>query len=606
MSPRLTAALLIGMMACAPQHDAAAPADAVHAWYSARIDSLAGVLDDLTAHAADDTPDSTRIRHAFARARLHYKRIEHLAEHYNPVLADAINGPPIAEVEPGDPNRIVIPAEGFQVVEELLYPEITPDVDELREEIAILRVNVLRLRTFARATQLSDENILESVRLQLARIFTLGLSGFDSPAAAHSLPEAAAALDGLSTTLRVYAQAGAVPAEDATALFTLFDDARATLESGAGFDDFDRLGFLTGHMIPLHEAVHRFRDVAGIAPPATPSAWRADVPSPYHEDAFDATYFSPAIGTAASHDVVALGRALFHEPALSGTGAHSCATCHDPAQAFADGHARSPAVDPGRTTRRNAPTLINAALQHGNFADLRTVFLEDQVADVLANPDEMASSLEDAAARLSRLPRWRTAFGDVFQTDGVLPSDVQHALAAYVRSLVALDSPFDRYVRGERSALNDSEKRGFNVFMGRAGCGTCHFAPLFSGAVPPVYAKTELEVIGVPAHPDTMGAEIDADDGSFPLHRNPLHRFAFRTPTVRNVEHTAPYMHNGVYASLDQVVDFYVRGGGAGIGIDLDNQTLPPEPLELTDRQREDLIAFMHALTDADGAARFD
>ena len=151
---------------------------------------------------------------------------------------------------------------------------------------------------------------------------------------------------------------------------------------------------------------------------------------------------------------------------------------------------------------------------------------------------------------------------------------------------------------GDTAALTRDERGGFNLFMGKAACGTCHFAPLFGGALPPTLLESEPEVIGVPSRAVTAGAAIYPDPGVAGFDRAPIHRHAFKTPSLRNVARTAPYMHNGVYRTLDQVVDFYNRAGGAGIGIALPNQTLSPEPLHLTRSQRRALVAFMGSLTD--------
>jgi cytochrome c peroxidase len=126
-----------------------------------------------------------------------------------------------------------------------------------------------------------------------------------------------------------------------------------------------------------------------------------------------------------------------------------------------------------------------------------------------------------------------------------------------MRSLTALNSPVDRALRGDTAALTAEERRGFNVFVGKGRCATCHFLPLTKGTVPPMYQKTDVEVIGVPSRADTVGARIDSDEGRYRITRSAPHRFAFRTPSLRNVALTAPYMHNGVYRTLDAVVDFY-------------------------------------------------
>ncbi len=134
--------------------------------------------------------------------------------------------------------------------------------------------------------------------------------------------------------------------------------------------------------------------------------------------------------------------------------------------------------------------------------------------------------------------------------------------------------------------------------MGKAKCGSCHFAPLFNGTQSPLFSKSEAEVLGVPAQADTANAVLDEDPGRFILNPYPQYRYAFKTTTLRNVAKTAPYMHNGVYKSLEEVMDFYNRGGGAGIGIELDNQTLSPEPLNLSKKEIREIIAFLKTLND--------
>ena len=148
---------------------------------------------------------------------------------------------------------------------------------------------------------------------------------------------------------------------------------------------------------------------------------------------------------------------------------------------------------------------------------------------------------------------------------------------------------------------SSEERLGFNLFMGKGLCGTCHFAPLFNGTVPPAYTQTESEVIGVPSRAVTRNASIDPDVGRIAITRRPTQRHAFKTPTLRNVELTAPYMHNGVYRTLEEVLDFYNRGGGAGIGSEVPNQTLPFDKLNLTSAEQRAIIVFLRTLTDTTG-----
>ena len=140
--------------------------------------------------------------------------------------------------------------------------------------------------------------------------------------------------------------------------------------------------------------------------------------------------------------------------------------------------------------------------------------------------------------------------------------------------------------------------------MGKAACGTCHFAPTFAGLVPPRFTETESEILGILKKFDTISPTLDTDAGRYSGHAKdqvPLYKRSFKTMTVRNSAITAPYFHNGAFATLDEVIEFYHRGGGAGLGLDVPYQTLPSEQLHLTRKEKKDIIAFLHSLTDTAG-----
>ncbi|MEW5926786.1 MAG: cytochrome c peroxidase [Gemmatimonadota bacterium] len=606
--PKLPLALLaLALAACADGRSAEpradARAEAVHAAYLADLDSLAAAVERLDSAVARGRGE----QRAFAEARAAYKRVEFLVELYTPSAAKQLNGPALPRVAEDDPTQTAIPPEGFQVVEEMLFPAPDPAARaEALDEVRVLAAHLRRVREYAAVTRFTDANVWDAVRQEVARVVVLGVSGFDSPVALRSVPEAAQAFRALRAALEPY---GADLRRASPEAWARLEGglARATvyLDAHPDFDGFDRLAFVTEHANPVSAALLDAQRALAIPLPAERRAWRADAATLFDPGAVDPRFFAPADAPPPSREQVELGRVLFFDPVLSGAGERSCASCHRPERAFTDGLARSPSLDArGAAALRNAPTVINAGLQGAAFADLRAAFLEDQVADVVSSPAEMHGDLERAAAALRRSPDYAARFARAFGRDdggAVTGASVRAAVAAYVRSLVALDSRFDRYVRGDRAALSAAERRGFNLFMGRAKCGTCHFAPLFNGTVPPAYAETESEVLGVPSRPATRGAAVDPDPGRFRVHGIHLHRHAFKTPTVRNAELTAPYMHNGVFRTLEEVVDFYDRGGGAGIGIDLPNQTLPPDPLRLTDRDKADLVAFMRALTDTVG-----
>jgi cytochrome c peroxidase len=308
-------------------------------------------------------------------------------------------------------------------------------------------------------------------------------------------------------------------------------------------------------------------------------------------------FFSDPNQPPMTPDKIALGKRLFHDKRLSSQGnPMSCATCHLEDQGFA----QSLKTPPGLT--RNSPTVAYAALQKSFFWEGRSGSLEGQIVSVVESPLEFHSDLKSLETALSKDSNLVNVFADLYP-DTLSEANVRNALADYVRSLIPFNSKFDRNIRGEEQSLTLGEIQGFNLFMGKAKCATCHFPAVFNGTIPPRMAETELEHLGTPENPDTSQAKISRDLGRFQFLGTQSRKHFFKTPTVRNVALTAPYMHNGVYTDLHQVVDFYNRGGGVGIGIEgseSDLQTLPSDPLNLTAEEQNDLVAFLKTLTDAD------
>ncbi len=553
---------------------------------------------------APDSASGRRAQAAFVDARLAFKRIEFLAAYYEPSTTRAINGPALPRVDDEEGPEAVFAPEGFQVIEELLFPAPdTADRSQLVNETRNLLAYVARLHNAASRQRITDDRVFDAAKLEIARVVSLGITGFDSPIVLQSLREAAAALSGVRGGLTAYRTE--LGSSRWAELDGAFSRAITALEAAPSFDRFDRLSFIVTAANPLARALDAARRSLGIGILEERRAFRVSATTVFDTGAFDAMAFAAPQTEAAPPERVALGRALFYDPQLSGGSVVACASCHLPERAFTDGRTRSLSRS-GTAALRNAPTIINAGLQAGSFYDLRTTYLEDQVTDVVRNAEEMHGSVDAAAATLARDSTYARLFAAAYprRTSTVISGqEVRSAIAAYVRSLQALNSRVDRAFRGDTGAITAEERLGLNLFMGKAKCATCHFAPLFNGTVPPMYQESEVEVLGVPAAPVVRGAKVDPDSGRFRLTRSAPHLFAFRTPSVRNVALTAPYMHNGVYRTLDDVVDFYNRGGGAGIGITLSNQTLPADSLGLTAREQRAVVRFMLALTDTAGVA---
>lgn len=564
---------------------------AVHTQYVADLDAALVAADSARVQAQERRWAESRAA-LQASVRL-WKRAEYLAEFYYPLASRSVNGPPVPWVEDDDPNHIVHAPEGFQVAAEALS-SAQSDATRAAHELAILGANLRRIRSVAAATPLSVSNVLDAARLELFRIAALGIAGYDATTTAQALDRSASALRGVAAAARVTAGH-----PDSVGAADMLFAAATVLDSVTAPDAFDRLAFLVDRLIPAARALARLQRATGAERPATPRSWivRADFPS--DSSAIDPLDFAQPDATASTPARRTLGARLFFDVALSESGARSCASCHRPDMAFADGEVVAKAVGSGHLAR-NTPTLLNAAFQTGSFYDLRTSFLEDQARDVIENASEMHGSLAAIARTLRNDARYRAAFAESFGNAGdstITDRRLRRAIADYVRSLTSLNSAFDRYVRGDRGALDAPARRGFNLFMGKARCGSCHFFPLFNGALPPNYSDTELEVLGVPAH-TARPWRLDADSGHARIIHSPVYLGAMKTTTVRNAERTAPYMHNGVFATLEQVIDFYDAGGGRGRGIVVPNQTLPADSLHLTREDKRDLVVFVRALTD--------
>jgi cytochrome c peroxidase len=443
-----------------------------------------------------------------------------------------------------------------------------------------------------------DWQVFDATKQEVFRILSLGISGFDNPLTLKSSEESAASLESINKILALYEDK-----EGTENLPEEFTSAINYLQGHTNFISFDRAAFITAYGNPITTSITGLEKKLNIKEVNYNRLLNMDAKTMFDKDAFNPESYDPnafdpnqtAITTAKR---IALGKVLFSDPILSGTGTRSCQSCHQPEKAFTDGLVKNTILgSKNKLVRRNTPTLLNAAMQGAQFDDLRALSLEDQALAVVQNKDEMHGSMKVSAQKLWQNKSYRELFTEAFplkSRKGIDTLEVMNAIGAYVRSLVALNSRFDEYMRGNKAAMNAQETHGFNLFMGKAKCGTCHYMPLFNGSFPPRYVLIESEVIGVPQ--TIAETAIDTDMGRYNVLKTPAFKHAFKISTVRNAALTAPYMHNGVFATLDQVMDFYNRGGGAGIGYKVENQTLDPAKLNLTPQESKDIIAFIKSL----------
>ncbi len=327
----------------------------------------------------------------------------------------------------------------------------------------------------------------------------------------------------------------------------------------------------------------------------------------------------PALATPADNPVtpakVALGRKLFFDRRLSPNRTMSCAMCHVPEQGFTAHELATPVGIEGRSVRRNAPTVLNVAFQKRLFHDGREISLEYQIWGPLLAPNEMGNpSIGYVIERIRSLGEYDGLFEAAFGGNDVSAERIGAAIASYERTLVAGDSRFDRWrYGGDASALSETERRGFELFVGKGRCAACHLVgerdALFTDhgfhntgvgwrRTFEIPERTRIELApGVVAELDrrTLASFSEApakDVGRYEITLDPKDRWAYKTPSLRNVALTAPYMHDGSIATLEEVIEFYNRGG-------INNPEKSPllVPLGLTAEERGALAAFMRALT---------
>jgi parallel beta-helix repeat protein len=304
------------------------------------------------------------------------------------------------------------------------------------------------------------------------------------------------------------------------------------------------------------------------------------------------------VPATAQDERVKLGRLLFFDPILSGANDISCAVCHHPDLGFSDGRGLSMGKGGkglgeeragGAVIKRGAPSIWNAAFNHLQFWDGRAPNLEEQARGPITSDVEMNENPDNLVKELKEIPEYARHFDAAFggqNGSAVTFDNVVKAIASFERTLVSNDSPFDRYAAGDINALTAEQKRGFNLFRsGKTRCFECHGLPTF--------ANPDFKIIGVPPL-----AGQEADLGRFEVTEGEGNKHAFNVPTLRNVVLNAPYMHNGRFKTLEEVIDFYAAGGGSGVGFNVPHIDDKIRAYSISAQEKSDLVAFLYSLTD--------
>lgn len=572
----------------------------------AGLTQLSEEMEMLVSITQDKPENWDRIEEQFFNARLAFKRVELFMDYLDPeFVKDHINGAPLPHTERKAPNMVILEPHGFQIMEEKLAER---ELEAFAELAVQLEHKINEFKTRLPSARISERMVFEAMRQSIIRLVSMGIVGFDSPTTLNTLAECEANLKALEKTISFYSTY--LTETDLKDLDLIFEQGASYFE-GVDFNTFNRFEFIKQVANPLYALLLGYqkklnietRDLTG----ETAYSINYEATNLFDTEFLNVSYFSKYSRAGDLEKRTKLGELLFFDPILSQNNERACASCHLPEKAFSDGRAKSISFDAQGNLDRNTPGLINAVYSSRFFWDVRAETPEDQIEHVLFNPKEFNTNYAEIVTKLNSCTDYVQLFTDAYP-EGNLRSEIINrytlvaSISAYIQSLRSFNSPFDTELKSKTATQDQKLVNGFNIFSGKAKCATCHFSPTFAGNLPPYYTDTETEVLGIPSTNNRGNTTLDIDLGRYengrPKEKAAFNKHAFKTPTLRNINLTGPYMHNGVFETLRDVVDFYNVGGGNGWGIAPENTTLPADSLHLSEKEIDELIYFMETLTD--------
>lgn len=543
-----------------------------------------------------------------SHARLALKSSDFWLRYFEPVAYNRINGPIPVEWENEVFEKFEKPyrRDGAGLTLAALYLESdAPAKDSL---LSLINTSLTAIKTFqadsiTRQLDTFDHFYLAN-RLFLLNLAAIYTTGFDCPEKHNIIPELRSMMKGVKDIYEAYNQT--FPATKITNDYLgMYDDAIAFVNAQP--DDntlFDHFTFVRNHVNPLfainqklindyHVVSRNYNDYT-----LTNTAYSIFDKGLYAPQNVKGIY-SLVEDSKTLDEIKHIGKLLFYDPIISGNNQRSCASCHKPTQYFTDTIASvSMQFDHSSMLPRNTPTLINSIYNHLLMLDGKHISLQAQGRDVTTNATEMGSVDKNIVEKVMNCKEYKKAFKKFLkktpEENKVVLDHIVSAITYYYSDFSSYYSPFDDAITNS-AALSSDAVKGFNLFMGKAQCATCHFVPQFNGVKPP-YITSEFEVIGVPA--DSEFTKLSEDKGRYLVHPADETIHAFRTGSIRNAQFTKPYMHNGVFRTLEEVIDFYNAGGGAGRHLQVPNQTLSADSLNLSPTEKKELISFIHSLNE--------
>lgn len=549
-----------------------------------------------------------KIRAQIKNSRLKLKGLDFWFRYFEPVIYRRINGPLPVEWENEVFEKFEPPyrreGAGLSLAEEYLG-ESTIDKDSLATLIASSIEALATFRADSITQQLdSYHHFFPANRLFLLNLAALYTTGFECPDTNNIIPELRVMVNDVKKIYTTFDET--FPSTSLSKEYlALYDQTISFVSHQPGnFTLFDHFSFIKDYVNPLFRMNQQFiRSYSVVTKNYNDFTLNNDCNS-----IFDKLLYSPQNSKGVYSliederllsEIKQTGKLLFYDPILSANNLRSCASCHKPTEYFTD-TTQSTAFqfDHQEHLPRNTPSLINVTFNHLIMLDGKHISLQDQAKDVMHNEREMNNIQEELIKKVMSCKEYKNAFRKFLK---YTPEEKEVGLSHIVSAITYYYADFSNYPAPFDNAINNTQvippdaKKGFNLFMSKAQCATCHFLPIFNGVKPP-YIGSEFEVIGVPE--DSGYHKLSPDNGRYAINPAKETMNAFRTGTVRNAAFTKPYMHNGVFQTLDQVIDLYDAGGGAGKKLAVNNQTLSPDSLKLSQTEKTELIAFMKSLNE--------
>lgn len=555
-----------------------------------------------------DSTAKKEIALQIAKNRIQLKKVDFWLRYFEPNTYKQINGPLPVEWETEVFEKFEKPyrrAGAGLTVAEIALNAKDADKTALANLIknAIVATDTFKSQTFT--NQLQDSgNFFLCNRLFLLNLATIYTTGFECPNTENIIPELQQMLVDVNAIYTAYNESFPDKKLDFN-YQDLYNQAIDFVKNQPkDYTQFDHFTFIKVYVNPLFALNQQLLSKYNVVSKSNVDYTRNNTTkSIFDKSLFVAQntkgIYSRIKDTAVLKEIDSIGKLLFYDPILSGNNQRSCASCHKSDDYFTDTKAKT-ALQFNQTLAltRNTPSLLNVPFNHLIMLDGKLLTLQEQAKTVITNPDEMGSDETSVLTKILSCETYKKAFKKFAK---LTPADSKIALKHIVSAITSYYGKFSQYyapfdeAMDKNKPLQTDEIRGFNLFMSKAQCATCHFLPTFSGIKPP-YIGNEFEVIGVPA--DTTFAKLDEDKGRYDVNPAVETLHAFRTTTLRNSEKTKPYMHHGVFKTLEDVVNFYDGGAGLGHKLRVPNQTATADSLHLSAVEKKQLILFIKSLNE--------